>query len=134
MLKINIKFLQQKIKIWRATGTVLKVNVIVFDYVIIPEQFHCEFYWLLGVFGIYAIKISSSLTDAKQISNRTTDTVVCHFSLLYRWLKEETRVIRNYIRDVIKYSKNGFSQGQIPLRWGKRGKKLRSGKKNTPFY
>jgi hypothetical protein len=30
----------------------------------------------------------------------TADTVICHFSLLYRWLEEETRVIRNYIRDV----------------------------------
>jgi hypothetical protein len=35
------------------------------------------------------------------ISNITADTVVCHFSLLYRWLEEETRVIRNYICDVI---------------------------------
>jgi len=65
----------------------------------------------------------------------TADTVVCHFSFLYRWLEEETRVIRNYIRDVINYLKKGFShergicigkyhaiqnsQGQIPLRWGK---------------
>jgi galactose mutarotase-like enzyme len=68
----------------------------------------------------------------------TADPVVCHFPLLYRWLKEETRVIRNYIRDVINYLKMGFSlergiclepwylpqairnsQGQIPLRWGK---------------
>jgi hypothetical protein len=40
-------------------------------------------------------------------------TVVCHFSLLYRWLKEETRVIRNYIRDVINYLKKGFF-----LEWG----------------
>jgi hypothetical protein len=63
------------------------------------------------------------------------DTVVCHFSLLYRWMKEVTRVIRNYISDVISYFKRGFSlergicpkkiprytnsQGQIPLRWGK---------------
>ena len=39
----------------------------------------------------------------------TTDTVVCHFSLLYRWLKKETRVIPNYIRDVINYLKKGFS-------------------------
>ena len=31
----------------------------------------------------------------------TADTVVCHFSLLYRWLEEETWVIRNYICDVI---------------------------------
>ena len=31
----------------------------------------------------------------------TADTVVCHFSLLYRGLEEETWVIRNYIRDVI---------------------------------
>ena len=38
----------------------------------------------------------------------TADTVVCHFSLLYRWLEEETRVIRNYIRDVINDLKKGF--------------------------
>ena len=40
-------------------------------------------------------------------------TVVCHFSFLYRWLKEETRIIRNYTshrgRDVINYLKKGFS-------------------------
>jgi hypothetical protein len=39
----------------------------------------------------------------------TADTVVCHLSFLYRWLEEETRVIRNYIRDVINYLKKGFS-------------------------
>ena len=39
----------------------------------------------------------------------TADTVVCHFSFLYRWLEEEIRVIRNYIRDVINYLKKGFS-------------------------
>ena len=60
----------------------------------------------------------------------TADTVVCHFSFLYRWLEEESRVIRNYICDVLNYLKKGFSlergiyaipnsQGQIPLRWGK---------------
>jgi hypothetical protein len=38
----------------------------------------------------------------------TADTVICHFSLLYRWLEEETRVIRNYIRDVINDLKKGF--------------------------
>jgi hypothetical protein len=38
----------------------------------------------------------------------TADTVVCHSSLLYRWLEEETRVIRNYIRDVINDLKKGF--------------------------
>jgi hypothetical protein len=39
----------------------------------------------------------------------TADNVVCHFSFLYRWLEEEIRVIRNYIRDVINYLKKGFS-------------------------
>ena len=39
----------------------------------------------------------------------TADTVVCHFSLFYRWLEEETRVIRNYIREVINDLKKGFS-------------------------
>ena len=38
----------------------------------------------------------------------TADTVVCHFSLFYRWLEEETRVIRNYIRHVINDLKRGF--------------------------
>jgi hypothetical protein len=44
------------------------------------------------------------------------DNVVCHFSLLYRWLEEETRVIRNYIRDVINNLKKGFSPraGYLP--------------------
>ena len=69
-------------------------------------------------------------------SNRTADIVVCHFFLLYRWVNEETRVIRYYIRDVINYLKKGFpssevfvkyhamrnSHGQIPLRWVKGGK------------
>ena len=67
-----------------------------------------------------------------------------------RWLKEETRRIRNYIRDVINYLKKGFSlelgiclvtwympirnsQGQIHLQCEKIGKKLKVG--NTyPFY
>ena len=48
----------------------------------------------------------------------TADNVVCHFSFLYRWLEEEIRVIRNYIRDVINYLKKGFSHergiSQIP--------------------
>jgi hypothetical protein len=38
----------------------------------------------------------------------TADTVDCHFSLLYHWLEEATRVIRNYIRDVINDLKKGF--------------------------
>ena len=38
----------------------------------------------------------------------TANTVVCHFSLLYRWLEEETRVIRNYIRDVISDLRRDF--------------------------
>ena len=85
----------------------------------------------------------------------TADTVVCHFSFLYRWLEEDTRVIRNYIRDVINYLKKGFSHEcsiclvpwyflrQIPRYtefprtntppMGKSGKKLRIGKKNTHF-
>ena len=46
----------------------------------------------------------------------TADTVVCHFSLLYRWLEEETRVFRNYIRAVINDLKKGFSPraGYLP--------------------
>jgi hypothetical protein len=83
----------------------------------------------------------------------TADTVVCHYSLLYRWLEEETRVIRNYIRDVINDLKKGFSSraGYLPSTvvynttlYGipkdkytsdgeKARKKLRIGKKNTPF-
>jgi hypothetical protein len=75
----------------------------------------------------------------------TADTVVCHFSLLYRWLEEETRVIRNYIRDVINDLKKGFfSRAWYLLRliprytkfprtytpsMGKKRKKLRIGKK-----
>ena len=53
----------------------------------------------------------------KTISNRTADTVVCHISLLYRLLKEHTRIIRNYIRDVINYIKRGFSleRGILPI-------------------
>jgi hypothetical protein len=73
--------------------------------------------------------------------------------LLYRWLEEETRVIRNYIRDVINDLKKGFSSraGYLPSTvvynttlYGiakdkytsdgeKARKKLRIGKKNTPF-
>jgi hypothetical protein len=52
---------------------------------------------------LFTIKITSGNIKI------TADTVVCHFPLLYRWLKEETRVIRNYIRDVINYLKMGFS-------------------------
>jgi hypothetical protein len=85
----------------------------------------------------------------------TADTVVCHFSFLYRWLEEETRVIQNCIHDVINYLKKGLSHErdmflvpwyllrQIPryteLPWtntppmGKSGKKLRIGKKYL-FY
>ena len=46
----------------------------------------------------------------------TADTVVCHFSLLYRWLEEETRIFRNYIRGVINDLKKGFSPraGYLP--------------------
>ena len=74
----------------------------------------------------------------------TADTVICHFSLLYRWLEEETRVIRNYIRDVINDLKKGFFSRawclsrQIPRctefprtytpPMGKKRKKLRIGK------
>jgi len=44
------------------------------------------------------------------------DTVVCHFSLLYRWLEEETRVIWNYICDVLNDLKKEFFQraGYLP--------------------
>jgi hypothetical protein len=39
--------------------------------------------------------------------------VLIRFSIrrltLYRWLKEETRVIRNHIRDVISYLEKAFS-------------------------
>ena len=70
----------------------------------------------------------------------TSEIVVCHFSLLYRWLEEETWVIQNYICDVINDLKKDFfsrawylpstvvfasiwnSQGHIHLRWGKSGK------------
>jgi hypothetical protein len=38
----------------------------------------------------------------------TADTVVCHFSFLYRWMEEEIRVIQNYIRDVINDLKKDF--------------------------
>jgi hypothetical protein len=86
----------------------------------------------------------------------TADTFVCHFSLLYRWLKEETRVNRNYIRDVINYLKKGFSleRGICLVPWylprqiprytesprtntpavAKKLKKLGIGKKKYPFY
>ena len=43
------------------------------------------------------------------IFNKTADTVVCHLALLYRWSKEETRVIRNHICDVISYLEKAFS-------------------------
>ena len=140
------KFLPQKIQIWRAT--VLNVNVIFLDYAIIPELSHCEFCWLHRVFAVYAIKDITKIiinTWCKTISNRPADTVVCYFSLLYRWLKEATRVIRNYIRDVMNYLKKRFSLDRgiclvpwyllrliprytesprtMPLRWGKSGKK-----------
>jgi hypothetical protein len=101
------KFLPQKIQIWRAT--VLNVNVIFLDYAIIPELSHCEFCWLHRVYAIKDITNIIINTWCKTISNRPADTVVCYFSLLYRWLKEETRVIRNYIRDVMNYLKKRFS-------------------------
>jgi len=80
-------------------------------------------------------QISSSIADAKRFQTGRL-TLVCHFSWLYRWLKEETRVVRNYIRDVINYLKKGFYlerciflvpclgnfQGQIPLRGGNKRK------------
>jgi hypothetical protein len=81
----------------------------------------------------------------------TADTVVCHFSFLYRWLEEETRVIQNCIHDVINYLKKELSHERdmflVPwyllrqilryteLPWtntppmGKSEKKLRIGKK-----
>ena len=43
------------------------------------------------------------------------DTVVCHFSLLYRWLEEETRVIWNYICDVLNDLKKEFFQRAVYL-------------------
>ena len=43
------------------------------------------------------------------IFNKTANTVVFHLVLLYRWLKGETRVIRNHFRDVISYLEKAFS-------------------------
>ena len=57
----------------------------------------------LSMFFFFTIQISSVKFKI------TADNVVCHFSFLYRWLEEEIRVIRNYIRDVINYLKKGFS-------------------------
>jgi len=45
----------------------------------------------------------------KTIFNKTADTVVCHLALLYSWLKEETRLIWNHIRDIINLLKKVFS-------------------------
>ena len=81
----------------------------------IPEQFDYEYFWLSCVFEVYAIRIPQ--VSCKTISNKTADTVVCHFSLLYPSFKEDHQVIQNYIRDVINYFKKGFSSTvvrQIP--------------------
>ena len=61
----------------------------------------------LPVFFFFTIQISSVKFKI------TADTVVCHFSFLYRWLEEDTRVIWNYIRDVINYLKKGFSHASV---------------------
>ena len=91
--------------------------------------------------GFFTIQISSVKFKI------TADNVVCHFSLLYHWLEEATRVIRNYIRDVINDLKKGFFSRAWylantmlyefprtytpPMR--KKRKKIRIGKK-YPFY
>jgi hypothetical protein len=53
------------------------------------------------------------------IFNKAADTVVCHLALLYRWFKEETRVILNDIRDVISYLKKTFflERGSCLVPW-----------------
>jgi hypothetical protein len=83
----------------------------------IPEQFDYEYFSLPCVFEVYAIRIPQ--VSCKTISNKTADTVVCHFSLLYPSFKEDHQVIQNYIRDVINYFKKGFSLegGICPVPW-----------------